>query len=65
MIRDNEYLKRFNRKFSEKELISLDEKFALMDSMHSWAVEMGAFSEENIMEGIETDIKMARVINLV
>jgi hypothetical protein len=65
MIKDGEYLRKFNREFWEKELMSLEEKYILMDSMHNWAVETGAISEENVMDGIETDIEMARVINLV
>ncbi len=65
MIKDGESLRKFNREFLEKELMSLEEKYMLMDSMHSWAVETGAISEENILEGIETDIEMARIINLV
>ncbi|HKJ67188.1 MAG TPA: hypothetical protein VKA68_04475 [bacterium] len=45
--------------------LSLEKKFRLLDAMYEFARSMGAFPLENPMEGIEVDIRIARVVNSV
>lgn len=45
--------------------LSPEEKFRLLDAMYEFARSMGAFPLENPLEGIEVDIRIAKVVNSV
>ncbi len=45
--------------------LSLENKFRLLDAMCEFARSMGAFPLENPLEGIEVDIRIAKVVNSV
>jgi hypothetical protein len=60
-----EGLKKFNSVFLDEPVISLEQKFELLDAMHEFSREMGAFSGEDPLEGIEVKIKIAKVVNSV
>jgi len=46
-----------NRKFSYKEALKIYE------AMHKEAVYLGAIGLENILEGLEVDLRISRIIN--
>ena len=51
------------RKLSEKDSLSYKEAVRIYDALHKEAVSLGAISSENILEGLEVDLRIARAIN--
>ena len=51
------------REFDRTHPLSLEKKFELMDSMYRLARQFGHFTKERILEGIENDIELARILN--
>ncbi len=54
----------------EKELLrevdlSIDQKFQILDAMFVQARGLGAFSPDDILEGIDIDIQLAKAVNSV
>ncbi|MBS1272556.1 MAG: hypothetical protein MAGBODY4_01702 [Candidatus Marinimicrobia bacterium] len=56
-------------RYDEEELdipeLTLEQKLDLMDAMYQLSVELGKFPPEDPLEGIETKIELARIINSV
>ncbi len=63
MIRNKRKLNRFNRKLIEEENISHKEALRIYEALHREAVSLGAISTENILEGLEVDLRIAKAIN--
>jgi hypothetical protein len=63
MIRNTEKLEQFNRRLMEHENLSHSEALAIYQALHEEAVLLGAISSENIMDGLEVDLRIARAIN--
>ena len=63
MIRNKRKLNQFYRKLIEGENISHKEALRIYDALHKEAVTLGAISHENILEGLETDLRIAKAIN--
>ena len=63
MIKNKARLNEFYRKLIEQENISHKEALSIYEAMHKEAVSLGVFNSENILDGIETDLKIARAIN--
>ena len=63
MIRNRKKLEEFYRKLDAEENLSYQEKLALYDAVWQFAVSMGAITSENILDGIEVDIRYARALN--
>lgn len=47
----------------EQESLSHKEALAIYEALHEEALSLGAINSENILEGIETDLRIARAIN--
>ncbi|MBD3275167.1 MAG: hypothetical protein GF372_07645 [Candidatus Marinimicrobia bacterium] len=60
-----EGLKNFNSILLDEPELSLEKKFDLLDAMHEFSREMGAFSGEDPLKGIEVKIKIAKVVSSV
>ena len=58
-------LRKFKSMLLNEPEMSLEQKFDLLDAMHEFSREMGAFSGEDPLEGIEVKIKIAKVVNSV
>ena len=63
MIRNKRKLNEFYRKLLEQENISHKQALWIDEALHAEAVSLGVISSENIMEGLEVDLRIARAIN--
>ena len=61
MIKNPKVLEEFEKKLAKEEKLSLDEKFKIYDDMWKWAKKINR--SENPLEGIETRITIARILN--
>lgn len=55
----------FYRKLDAEENLSHSEALAIYEMLHEEAVSLGAINSENILDGLEVDLRMARAINKV
>jgi DNA-binding transcriptional regulator/RsmH inhibitor MraZ len=63
MIRNKRKLDEFYRKLDAKEKLSYKKALRIYDALHKEAVALGAISHENIWDGFEVDLRIARAIN--
>jgi hypothetical protein len=64
MIRNNEFQK-FEMEFVKREKVDIVRNFRIMDALYNEAVTLGILPLKNPLEGIEVDLKVAKVINSV
>lgn len=65
MIKNREELQKFENELTRKESVDVLKNFRLIDAMYEEAVFLNAFPMEDVLSGIEIDIKIAKVINSV
>ena len=65
MIRNRPKLEEFYRKLDAEEKLSYQQALAIYEMLHKEAVSLGAISSDNILEGLEVDLRIARAINRV
>ncbi len=65
MIRNKRKLDEFYRKLDADESLSYKEAVRIYDALHKEAVALGAISHENIWDGFEAVLRIARAINKV
>ena len=65
MVKNPELLRRFEREMIRRSKLTPEEVWELYDHMLAWAEEIGVFPPKDPLEGIEVDIKIARVLNAV
>lgn len=65
MIRNKRKLNRFYRKLIEEENISHKEALRIYEALHKEAIALGAISHDNIWDGFEVDLRIAKAINQV
>ncbi|MBW8040256.1 MAG: hypothetical protein FVQ85_09685 [Planctomycetes bacterium] len=63
MIRNKRKLDEFYRKLIKEENISHKQALRIYEALHKEAVALGAISSENILEGLEVDLRIAKAIN--
>ena len=63
MIKNSQKLEQFNRRLIQHENLSHKQALAIYQALHEEAVLLGAISSENIMDGLEVDLRIARAIN--
>jgi hypothetical protein len=63
MIRDIRFWEEWEREAIRSEPVDLKRNLALLESMFEYARVMGAFPPVDPLEGIETKIKLARVLS--
>ena len=63
MIRNKRKLNEFYRKLIEEENISHKQALAIYDMLHKEAVSLGAINSENILEGLEVDLRIAKAMS--
>ena len=63
MIKNKGKLNEFYRKLVERENLSYKEALRIYDALHKEAVALGAISHENIWDGFEAVLRIARAIN--
>lgn len=65
MIRNRAKLEEFYRKLDAEEKLSYQQALAIYEMLHKEAVSLGAISSDNILEGLDVDLRIARAINRV
>lgn len=63
MIKNPDILKRFEREYSKKEKLSFKQALTILEAMWKEGVTLGVLPPKNPLEGIETDIRIARILN--
>jgi len=58
-------LDEFYRRLDAEENLSHGEALAIYEMLHKEAVSLGAINSENILDGLEVDLRIARAINKV
>ena len=64
MIKDAEFRK-FEIEFIKKEKVDLEKNFRLVEALYQEAVTLGVLPPKNPLDGIEVDLKIAKVVNSV
>jgi predicted RNase H-related nuclease YkuK (DUF458 family) len=62
MIVNTSKLQEFYRKLMAEENLSHEEALKVYDALHKEALAVGAISSENIWDGFETDLRIARAM---
>jgi len=62
MIKNRAKLDRFYRRLDAKEHLSYKEAMRIYDALHKEAVALGAISHENIWDGFEVDLRIAKAM---
>jgi len=65
MIRNRHKLDEFQRKLDAEENLSYREALAIYEMLHKEAVSLGVINSENILDGLEVDLRIAKAINKV
>lgn len=63
MITNPHILEAFEHELQRSEALSLSEKYALLDGMYELARQLGHFSSDRALEGVEETIQLAKVLN--
>ena len=63
MIKDRAKLEEFERQEMMSEELSYAEALAIFEALRQEAVLLGAFTSENVLDGLENDIRLAKAIN--
>jgi hypothetical protein len=61
----NDEFRRFEIEILRNERLSTREKFKIVEALYREAVALGAFPLKDSLEGLEVDIRVAKVINSV
>ncbi len=63
MVTNKAKLNKFYRKLIEQEDISHKEAIAIFESLHKEAVSLGVINSENILDGLEVSLRIAKALN--
>ncbi len=63
MVKDPEYLKKFEDDWISKQRLTPDQVFDLLDAMWEEAVSLGALPRKDPMEGFEVVQRIAEILN--
>jgi len=63
MIRNKPKLDKFHRKLIKEENLSYKKALSIYEALHKEAVSLGIINSENILEGLEVDLRIAKAIN--
>jgi len=65
MVKNKEELQKIENEIIKKEKVNVLKNFALIEAMYKEAVFLRVFPMKNTLEGLEIDLKFAKVINSV
>lgn len=65
MVTNHHILQVFERELQRSEVLTLNEKYALLDGMYDLARHLGHFSSEHALDGIEQKIQLAKALNSI
>ena len=63
MIKNKVKLNQFYKKLTKEENISHKKALSIYEAMHMEAVSLGIISPDNILDGLEVDLRIAKAIN--
>ena len=63
MIRNKPKLDKFHRKLIKEENLSYKKALSIYEALHKKAVSLGIINSENILEGLEVDLRIAKTVN--
>ncbi len=63
MIRNKPKLDKFHRKLIKEENLSYKKALSIYEALHREAVSLGVINSENILEGLEVDLRIAKTVN--
>jgi hypothetical protein len=65
MIQNRHKVDELHRNLDAEESLSYQEALAIYEMLHKEAVSLGVINSENILEGLEVDLRIAKAINKV
>lgn len=65
MIKNAKIIREFEEDLIKNERLTLPKKYRIIEGLFREAVALGVFPLKNPLEGLETKIKIARVVNSV
>ena len=65
MIKNYKKFKEFEDSFISKEKVDIKKNFLIVEEMYKEAVALNAFPVRDLLDDIEIDIKIAKVVNSV
>ncbi len=63
MVKNAKFLQDFEDEQTAKDDMTLEQKLSLLNSLYKYALKLGTLPPDNPLEGIEDDIKLAKIIN--
>lgn len=63
MITNIEIYNKFQRELLQKERFTYEQSLQIYEALLAEAIAVGAITKDNIMEGIEIDINIAKTLN--
>jgi len=65
MVKNKEGLQEFEKELIKKEKVDVKKNFRIVDALFYEAAELGIIPLKNPLDGFETDLKIANIINSV
>ena len=56
-------MNKFHQKLIKEENLSYKKALSIYEALHKEAVSLGTINSENILEGLEVDLRIAKAIN--
>lgn len=63
MITNHQELQKFEKELRRKEKVDVTRNFRIVDALYNEAVALGVIPRRDHLDGLEIDIKIARVVN--
>jgi hypothetical protein len=63
MIRNKRKLDKFYRELEAKEKLSYKAALRIYEALHKEALSLGVINSDNILDGLEVDLRIAKAIN--
>ena len=63
MIQNKPKVDNFYRKLIKEENLSYKKALSIYEALHKEAVSLGIINSENILEGLEVDLRIAKTVN--
>ena len=65
MITNPKKLQEFNKKLLKKEKVDIKQNFRIVEALYREAIALGAIPLTDPLDGIQIDIKIAKVVNSI
>ncbi|MFW6129071.1 MAG: hypothetical protein ACOC6P_02350 [Candidatus Aminicenantaceae bacterium] len=65
MIKNQKKIRQFEKKYKKEKDINIEHNFSIIEALLAEAVELGVLPLKQPLEGLETDIRIARIVNSV